>query len=341
MLQRLQERAPEAGFDVMRMGPDEPPDGIRLSLEAGAGTSGRPALWAVPGAASSMMTLMRVLRRLRPEIVNLHFVTGAAAYFAALRPVFGYKLVLSVHGGDLLRPTPQMRARLPGLLRAADRVTAVSDQLADLALGHGVGPARLARIPNGADTAFWEPGAAPPVPGRIAAVGRLLPIKGFDLLIDAVAGLPGADVVIMGEGSARPDLEARIAHAGLGARVRLLGHVAPERMREELRAAMLLAMPSRFEGMPLALIEALACGCPAVAADVGGMAEVLTARAGRIVPPDDVPALRDALAEGLSGAAPYSREGARARAEGFSEAATYGAYADLYHALLPARRRAA
>ena len=339
MLDRLERALPEAGVETSRMGPDEPEGGHRISLEAGAGARGRPALSAVPGAAASLVSLARVLARIRPDVVNLHFVTGAVVYFLALRPAFGFRLVLSAHGGDLLRATPQMRKRLPGFLRAADHVTVVSDELARVALDHGVAKGRLLRIPNGADTGFWSPGDAPPVPNRIAAAGRLLAIKGFDLLIDAMAGLPEAEAVIMGEGEAREELAARIEAAGLGGRVTLAGHVAPERLREELRRAALFAMPSRFEGMPLALIEALACGCPAVAAGVGGVPEVLTPEAGRVVPPDDAGALREALAEGLSGAAPYTRDGARARAERFSEGATYGAYAELIRDL--ARRERA
>lgn len=339
MLERLEAALPEAGLDVARVGPDEP-EPRRLALEVGASARGRPALSALPGAAASLGALARALRRLRPDVVNLHFVTGATAYFLALRPVFGYRLVLSVHGGDLLRTTSQMRARLPGFLRAADAVTAVSEELAAVARGHGVPEARLHRIPNGADTAFWCPGAPAPEPGRIAAVGRLLHIKGFDLLIEAAAGLPEARVAIMGEGEARADLEARIAAAGLGDRVALRGHVAPERMREELRRAAVLAMPSRFEGMPLALVEALAVGCPAVAAEVGGVPEVLTPEAGRLVPPEDAGALRVALADVLAGGWTASRAGARARAERFSEAATYGAYAALLGRLAGARRAA-
>lgn len=343
MLDRLEATLPEAGLEVARMGPDEPEgEGrVRLSLEAGAGASGRPALGAVPGAAGSAMALTRALARLGPDVVNVHFVTGAVVYFLALRPLFGYRLALSAHGGDLLRATPQMRARLPGFLRAADHVTVVSDELARAALESGADESRLTRIANGVDTGFWCPGDAPPEPGRIAAAGRLLPIKGFDLLIDAVAGLPGATAAIMGEGGARAELTRRIEAAGLTGRVTLAGHVAPRRMRDELRRAALFAMPSRFEGMPLALIEALACGCPAVAARVGGVPEVLTPDSGAIVPPDDARALRDALAAGLSGAAPHTRAGARSRAEAFSEAATYGAYAELLRSLARPRRRAA
>lgn len=345
MMERLERALPLAGLACARLGPDEPDPARRLRLEAGAAASGRPALGALPGAAGSLLRLSRALARLRPSVVNLHFVTGAALYLLALRPVFGYRLVLSVHGGDLLRPTPQMRARLPGFLRAADAVTAVSDELAEAALALGADPARLHRIPNGADIRFWSPGEPSPEPGRIVSVGRLLPIKGFDLLLDAVATLPEARVTIFGEGEARPDLEAQVARLGLGGRVALPGHVPPERLREALRGAALFAMPSRFEGMPLALIEALACGCPAVAAGVGGVPQVLSPEAGRVVPPEDAGALREALAEGLSGDAPYTREGARARAERFSEDATYGAYAallsDLARTARGAGRRAA
>lgn len=333
MLDRLERTLPDAGIETARTGPDEPDPMMRLPLEAGASASGRPAAAALPAATASLGALARRLARLKPDVVNLHFVTGAVLYFLVLRPVFRYRLVISTHGGDLLRTTPQMRDRLPGFLRAADAVTVVSEELAGIVRDHGVPEARLRRIPNGADTAFWSPGPPDPEPGRIAAVGRLLPIKGFDLLIEAAAELPGAHVTIMGEGEARADLEARIAARGLSGRVTLPGHVAPERMREELRRASLFAMPSRFEGMPLALVEALATGCPAVAARVGGVPEVLTPEAGRIVPPDDAGALRDALAEGLSGEASHTREGARARAECFSEDATYGAYADLIREL--------
>ena len=333
MLDRLEHTLPEAGIETTRLGPDELDPARRLILEAGASDAGRPALAALPRAGASLAALARALARVGPDVVNLHFVTGAALYFLALRPAFRYRLVISAHGGDLLRTTPQMRGRLPGFLRAADAVTVVSEELASIARGHGVPEARLHRIPNGADTGYWCPGPPAPEPGRIAAVGRLLPIKGFDLLIEAAAGLPEARVAIMGEGEERPALEAAIASRGLGGRVTLLGHVAPERMRRELRRASLFAMPSRFEGMPLALVEALAVGCPAVAARVGGVPEVLTPEAGRIVPPDDADALREALAEGLSGAAAHTREGARARAERFSEAETYGAYAALLRGL--------
>ena len=335
MMDRLVEELPAQGLDPVRAGPDETPEtgGHRIVLEAGAGQAGRPALAALPGAGVSLARLVALLARVRPRVVNLHFLTGAALYLLALRPVFGYRLVLSGHGADLLEATPAMRARLPDFLARADAVTVVSGELAGAARGLGAPEARLHMIPNGADTEFWCPGPPTPVPGRIAAVGRLLPNKGFDLLVEAMAGLPQAQVVIAGEGEGRPDLEARIAAAGLGDRVRLAGHLGGEALRAELRRAQVFAMPSRREGMPLALIEALACGTPAVATRIGGIPEVLTDATGIVVPPDDAGALRAALARALSGAAGLDRAAARARAETFSDAACYGRYAALFRDL--------
>lgn len=334
MMDRLLEELPAHGLDTVRAGPDEAPEGGgRLSLKAGAGRGGRPVLSALPGAGRSMLRLARFLARVRPDVVNLHFLTGAVAYLVALRPVFRYKLVLSGHGGDLLDPTPAMRARLPGFLATADAITVVSGELARAAAAFGAPEDRLHMISNGADTVFWCPGPPAPEPGRIVATGRLLPNKGFDILLDALAGLPQSQATIAGEGARRGELEARIAELGIGGRVRLAGHLDREALRAELRRASVFAMPSRREGMPLALIEALACGTPAVATAIGGIPEVLTAESGLIVPPDDPAALRDALARALAGEAPFSRDGARERAEMFSDAACYGRYAALLRSL--------
>ncbi|WP_299841297.1 glycosyltransferase family 4 protein [uncultured Jannaschia sp.] len=333
MMDRLAETLPAQDLAPVRAGPDETEPDARLSLEVGAGRDGRPALQALPGAGRSLLRLAHLLARTRPDVVNLHFVTGAAVYFFALRPVFRYRLVLSGHGADLLEPTPGMAARLPGFLAAADAVTVVSDELARVARSRGAPGDRLHMIANGADTAFWRPGPPEAEPGRIVASGRLLPNKGFDILLEALAGLPEAHCTIAGEGEERALLERRIAELDLGARVRLAGHLGPEALRDELRRASLFAMPSRREGMPLALLEALACGTPAVATAIGGIPDVLTAATGIVVPPDDAPTFRAALAHGLSPESGLSREAARARAEHFSDDACYGRYAALFRTL--------
>jgi glycosyltransferase involved in cell wall biosynthesis len=148
-----------------------------------------------------------------------------------------------------------------------------------------------------------DPGQPPAERGRrrmLVSMGRFGPEKGFDLLIDAfariAADLPEWDLVIWGEGTLRPELEAQRARLGLAGRVQLPGRTSTP--HNELRAADLYALSSRREGFPMALAEALACGLPAVAFDLpSGPRDIMRDGIdGVLVPNGDVPALADALA---------------------------------------------
>lgn len=339
MMDDLEVELSTRGQRVWRVGPDEDAEagGLVFAARTDAGADGRPALSALPAVPRALWRLARILRQVRPEVVNVHFITGEVVYFLALRRFFRFRLALSAHGGDLLRPSPQIRAHLPRILRAADAITAVSGELVRAVRETGGGDVVARLIPNGVDAGFWCPGEDRVVPGRIVAVGRLLPIKGFDVLIDAMRDLPEAHLRIMGQGEERDALEARIAAAGLGARVTLMGHLTSDAMRAELRRAEVFAMPSRGEGMPLALLEALGCGCPAVATPVGAIPDLLGGDAGLIVPVDDASALADGLRQALSGAAGLTRAGARDLALRYSRDACYGAYAAMIAGLAEAR----
>lgn len=139
---------------------------------------------------------------------------------------------------------------------------------------------------------------------RLVAVGRLVPQKGYDLLIESFASLadahPDWNLVIYGEGPARASLESRIGKLGLTNRVSLLG------FRKDIEAVLdnadLFVHPSRFEGYPNALIEALAAGCAVVAsACPGGTVEILDGgRYGLLVPREDVEALTGAIGRMMS-----------------------------------------
>jgi glycosyltransferase involved in cell wall biosynthesis len=131
-------------------------------------------------------------------------------------------------------------------------------------------------------------------------LGRLVPIKGVDLLIDAVAGLKDCTLIIAGDGPDRNILEQRAASRG--ADVRFMGLVGPRLRAELLGACDVVALPSRtlpsgrHEGIPLVLAEALAAGCPVVAANSGGIGEFLEhEKTGFLVDPDDVEGLGRAL----------------------------------------------
>jgi glycosyltransferase involved in cell wall biosynthesis len=139
----------------------------------------------------------------------------------------------------------------------------------------------------------------------VLAVGRHVAQKGFDLLLrawaDVMRCLPDARLRIVGDGPLRAEHEALAAQLGVMASVEWL---APTPQIERLyREAAVFVLPSRYEGMPLALLEAQALGVPAVAFDCQtGPAEILTAETGRLVPASDVPALSAALIELLSSA---------------------------------------
>jgi glycosyltransferase involved in cell wall biosynthesis len=128
----------------------------------------------------------------------------------------------------------------------------------------------------------------------VGALGRLHEQKGFDVLIRAVAGLPGISLVIVGDGPERQALERLAVDLGVADRVSMPGWTDDATSR--LRSFDVLALPSRYEGLPLVLLEAMLGGVPVVASAVGGVPDaVRDDESGLLVPPDDVDALQGAL----------------------------------------------
>jgi colanic acid/amylovoran biosynthesis glycosyltransferase len=139
-------------------------------------------------------------------------------------------------------------------------------------------------------------------PNRIVCVGRLCEQKGQLLLIDAVRELmaKGIDVelILAGDGDMRPAIEAHIRRHRLEAVVRITGWIGAEQIRHEILQAKALVLPSFAEGLPVALMEAMALERPVVTTWVAGIPELVTHReTGWLVPPGDVGALVTALAE--------------------------------------------
>ncbi|RMF73692.1 MAG: glycosyltransferase, partial [Alphaproteobacteria bacterium] len=234
----------------------------------------------------------------------------------------------------------------------------------------GADPRRIAILYNGVDcTRFHPPAdaaekararaalaayAAEPVAGRIAdpqtiligSVGRLDPVKDYDRLIAALAGL--ADPwrkqvagVLIGDGPERLRLEELAREAGLGGRFLVTGRASDT--AELLRAFDIFVLPSRFEGLSNALLEAMATGLPIVATAVGGTPELVTAGvSAELVPPADEMALKDALVGLLADPARRTALGRHAleRAQGrFSVDAFVASYAALYESLAPAAQK--
>jgi glycosyltransferase involved in cell wall biosynthesis len=171
---------------------------------------------------------------------------------------------------------------------------------------------------------------------RIGTTVRLDRQKGLDVLLRALADVPGVDVEIVGDGPERATLEALAREVGVDDRVTFAGW--SENAREWLGRWDAFVLPSRFEGLPLAILDAMLAELPVVASDVGSIGEaVADGRTGLLVPPDDPAALAGALRDVLADRERGRRMGRAGRAvamERFTATAKARRYEALYEELL-------
>ena len=251
---------------------------------------------------AGVVRLVRAVRRLDPDVVSVHCARTFAPYAAALRGLTRVPQVVTLHEGALPPGKPAHERLVRLLVRSADVVTAVSHEGAAYAARVGGRPdARV--LTNGYDPSEFR-AAAPYRHARpyVLGVGRLETQKGFDVLIDALAQLAGdrVDLLLAGEGSERGRLEVRAAVCGVAERVHLLGETDRARTIALLRGAAVVACPSRWEGLPLVCIEALAAGRPVVATAVNGIPEIVRdGETGTLVAPDDAAALAASIQQVL------------------------------------------
>jgi glycosyltransferase involved in cell wall biosynthesis len=283
--------------------------------------------------------LEALLRAQPPDLVHAHTLGPSAFFLLETVARTTVPILLTVHGGPFAMIEDERS--VPGrLLRRADWIAPVSDTL--LVALRAAAPeiaARSACIHNG--TVFDRPPGGEPTGGLILFVGRLEPVKGPDLAIEAFAQVhrrhPCSRLRLAGEGSARGSLSALADRLGVAGAVEFAGWIEPERMSDEFERAAVVVISSRAEGLPQAALEAAARYRPIVAFAVGGLSELVDpGKTGLLVPAGDVEALAAALDRVLAEPT-YAREmgrKARARARRFFDAATYDeAYIRLYRAL--------
>lgn len=263
----------------------------------------RPRFLALPGTAGRFHVAF-LIRALTPVLTDIRrdfafdvidasffFPDGPAA--VALGERFGVPVSIKARGSDVHHwgnaPATARQVRTAG--KTADGLLAVSDAMKRDMVAMGMPANRIRVHRTGVDLGQFAPrdrGQAKAALGirgpLIVSTGALIERKGHDIVIDAVASLPNANLLIAGEGSYRAALEAKIAALGLADRVRLLGAVPHQEMAALLGAADVMALASANEGLANAWVEALACGVPVVIPDVGGASEIVTERGyGRIV----------------------------------------------------------
>ena len=241
----------------------------------------------LPRLRSALPALLRTVRQQAPDAVVSTFGYVNLALLAARRRVPGRLVLREANMPSLsLGRTPWPAAFRLGyrrLYRHADTVICSSGAMAsEMTRDFGVPAARIALLPNPVDVAdlraragrpMREPGAGP----RFVAAGRLTGQKGFDRLLDMFAGLPNdSRLTVFGDGPDAAALDRRAARLGLSDRVRFAGF-DPDPWPWYAGADAFL-LPSRWEGMPNAALEALALGTPVIATpEAGAIAEVARA----------------------------------------------------------------
>lgn len=260
-----------------------------------------PKLWA--GVRGIARVGRMLLSRRPPDLVWLHTASGFScrrkAAIAVMARLRGVPHVVHLHGGEfhlwyrtVSRPE---RAVVRMMLRTARCVIALSP----------IWERRLREITPCPTVSVMNPVPIPPVaprapePGAVVTTGRLGDDKGSRVLVRAAALLSGRGVGVhvhlAGDGDQEPVLREAQA-LGVGDRVTLHGWVGRPQVEALLDRARVFALPSRLEGMPVSMLEAMARSLPVVVTPVGGIPDVVEdGRQGLIVPPDDPEALAEAL----------------------------------------------
>ncbi len=254
--------------------------------------------------------LDRTMREFRPDVVLSYWAHPDGEVAVRMGRRHNVPVVTMVGGSDvlLLARSGSRRRAILNVLNGADAVVTVGDHIADTLVSDGIDRDRLRVVRRGVDRAVFSPGdraisrrglGLPEDRTLLVAVGRLVPVKGFQTLIEACATLQARGrsfgCCILGDGPLKGELQAEIDRRGLRGTVELRGPQSQSELAEWYRAASLTVLSSQSEGIPNVLLESIACDTPFVATDVGGVPEIADPRHDRLVPPEQPLALADAI----------------------------------------------
>jgi glycogen(starch) synthase len=281
--------------------------------------------------------IIELKRTMTPGLTHINFLGPSVLFHFQTAKACPTPLLLSMDSA-LLEGVSRGSSLAGHALRSADWVTCVSSER--LARARRLVPEigqRSSVVYNGCDMPSVQPAPLSIRSPRILCLGRLDPVKGFDIAVKAfpsiVARFPNARLIIAGDGPARAQLESQIATMGLEDIVDMVGWVLPEKVPALLNRATIVMMPSHDEGLPLVSLEAAQMARPVVASAVGGLKEVvLHKQSGLLVDPEDSGAFASAVIYLLQNPEKAVQMGEHAR-QRVSEIFSWNQYTAAYGAL--------
>ncbi|MBI5460493.1 glycosyltransferase [Methanobacterium sp.] len=252
---------------------------------------------------SSTFKLMGMVRRFNIDLIHAHFLLPPGLIGVCVGSLLGKKTAVTAHGSDLLiqAKNPILRRLIKFVLKRADYVLVVNQNLQEKVLELGINPDKIYITPNAVDVEKFNPQNKELPPNvKISSdkpvllfVGNLVFQKGVKYLLEAKKLMKtGAELVIVGDGPLRQDLEMKVRDEKISD---VIFTSARRDVDEIMPSADVFVLPSISEGFPITILEAMASGLPVVATNVGGISEVMNEDVGIMVKPSNPRELASAL----------------------------------------------
>ena len=262
------------------------------------------APWTMAQAVAP--TLKKLLRNGYDfDLIDAHYFYPDGVAAALLARTFRKPLVITARGSDLnlIAHYSLPRKWIRWAAQQADHLIAVSPELKQVLVGMDVPAEKITMLRNGVDATFFKPVARDTIRRKLnmhgfvmLSVGNLVPAKCHDLVIEAAAQIPDAELLIIGQGPEQDRLHKLITDRGMENRARILGNMEQVMLRDYYGAADVLVLASEREGWPNVLLESMACGTPVVATKVGAATSIVsTPQAGVLAYARSTEALLEAI----------------------------------------------
>jgi len=313
------------------------PGGIPAAL------AGRPWLYGLLPSFLAGMALSLIRLAGQNDIIHAHWsVCGAVAVLT--QPIHQKPVITTLRGSDIHRAN---KAGVFSLLhkkavRGSSFIVGVSQAITDkLGRQHPGMADKIRFIPNGVDSAFYALPAGREYPAtspfKLLFIGSLIPCKGLDVLLRALAvidSLHSWTLTVAGDGPEGDHLKSITTGLKIDANIRFLGSVSPEKIPQLMNDHHILILPSYREGRPNVVLEAMAAALPVLATNINGTRELVTdGQTGWLVPPGDTDALSSALDDIISGKRNLVAAGLAGRQRMLEQGLTWDNTAGLYRNL--------